>query len=259
VIDGFNNRNPRDGTAAARPNLDAMQEFKTETSGYSAEAGRTAGGLITMVIKSGTNQLHGTLFEFLRNDKMDARNFFATTKPELRRNEFGGLLNGPVVIPKLYNGRNHTFFLFSSESQRQVQGSPTLGVVPTAAVRAGDFSAYAPLQDPLSPGTFFPGNQIPQSRMSGIALKIQPYFPLPNYPGLNNCIYLPRLNSCRIRSLQTSGLYAWSRKFLRGLLRLQCASAGSPRSPKCDIRDMASHPPFSGQEERRFCDLVIES
>src|SRR5580704_2150040 len=124
VIDGFNNRNPRHGSPQAVPNLDAMQEFKMETTGYSAESGRTSGGLMTMVLKSGTNQIHGSLFEFLRNDKMDARNFFATSKPELRRNQFGGLISGPVEIPKLYHGRNRTFFLFSWESYRQVQGAP---------------------------------------------------------------------------------------------------------------------------------------
>ena len=194
VIDGFNNRNPRDGTPAARPNLDAMQEFKMETTGYSAESGRTAGGLMTMVLKSGTNQFHGGLFEFLRNDLMDARNFFATSKPELRRNQFGGLVNGPVVIPKLYNGRNRTFFLFSWESYRQVQGSPAFAVVPTPAIRQGDFSAFAPIKDPLATGTCsatvgtacFPDNQIPLSRMSPQALAIQAFYPLPNYPGLNN-------------------------------------------------------------------------
>jgi len=194
VIDGFNNRNPRDGTPQAAPNLDAMQEFKMETTGYSAEAGRTAGGLMTMVLKSGTNQIHGTLFEYLRNSDMDARNFFATSKPELRRNQFGGLISGPVVIPKLYNGRNRTFFLFSWESYRQVMGAPAFGVVPTAAMKQGNFSAVGPIKDPLATGTCsatsaaacFPGNQIPLSRMSTAALGIQAFYPAPNYPGLNN-------------------------------------------------------------------------
>ena len=184
VIDGFNNRNPRDGSPQAVPNLDAMQEFKMETTGYSAESGRTSGGLMTMALKSGTNQIHGAMFEFLRNDKMDARNFFATSKPELRRNQFGGMVDGPVVIPKLYNGRNRTFFLFSWESYRQVQGAPAFAVVATAAQRQGDFSAFAPIKDPL--GGNFPGNQIPLSRISGPSAKIQPFYPLPNYPGLNN-------------------------------------------------------------------------
>ena len=186
VIDGFNNRNPRDGSPQAQPNLDAMQEFKTETTGYSAESGRTAGGLVTMVLKSGANQVHGTLFEFLRNDAMDARNFFATSKPELRRNQFGGLISGPVILPKLYNGHNRTFFLFSWESYRQVQASPAFAVVPTSAVRQGNFSGDAPIKDPFATGTFFPNNQIPASLMSAPAHAIQAFFPLPNYAGLNN-------------------------------------------------------------------------
>ena len=171
-----------------------MEEFKIQTSGYSAETGRLAGGVINVVLKSGGNQFHGTLFEFVRNDLLDTRNFFNTTKSELRRNQFGASLSGPVRIPKLYNGRDRTFFLFSWESQRQRQGSPRLQVVPTLAVRQGDFSAYAPIKDPMASGTCsatnatacFPNNQIPLSRISPIALKAQDYYPLPNNPGVNN-------------------------------------------------------------------------
>jgi len=186
TIDGYNDRDPLYAGPQAQPNLDALQEFKMETSGYSADTGRASGGQVKMVLKSGTNQVHGALFEFLENDKMNARNFFATAKPELRQNQFGGLLSGPVYVPKIYNGRNRTFFLFSWESFRQVQGTPALAVVPTAAVRQGDFSAYAPIKDPLAPGTFFPNNMIPTSLISPVALKIQAYYPSPNYPGANN-------------------------------------------------------------------------
>jgi hypothetical protein len=138
------------------------------------------------VIKSGSNQFHGALFEFLRNDKLNARNFFATTIPEYRQNEFGGMVSGPVLIPKLYNGRNRTFFMFSWESYRQRQGSSALVLVPTVAMRQGDFSAFAPIKDPLANDTVFPGNQIPQSRISPVALKAQAYYPLPNHAGPNN-------------------------------------------------------------------------
>lgn len=194
VVDGFNNNNFNGGGYIVQPNLDAMEEFKIQTSGYSAETGRLAGGVINVVLKSGGNQFHGTLFEFVRNDLLDTRNFFNTTKSELRRNQFGASLSGPVRIPKLYNGRDRTFFLFSWESQRQRQGSPRLQVVPTLAVRQGDFSAYAPIKDPMASGTCsatnatacFPNNQIPLSRISPIALKAQEYYPLPNNPGVNN-------------------------------------------------------------------------
>ncbi len=194
VIDGFNNRNPRDGSPQASPNLDAMQEFKMESSGYSAESGRTAGGLMTMVVKSGTNLFHGTLFEYLRNNDLDARNFFATVKPELRRNQFGGLISGPVDIPKLYKGKNRTFFLFSWESSRQVVGTPTYYVVATPAERQGNFSGVGLIKDPLATGACtatnaaacFPNNQIPVSRMNPTSLLIQPYYPQSNISGLNN-------------------------------------------------------------------------
>jgi hypothetical protein len=191
LVDGNNNRSARTGGAASRPNIDAIQEFKIQTSGYSAEYGRLSGGVVNVVIKSGANQVHGALFEFLRNDKLNARNFFATTIPEFRRNQFGGMVSGPVVIPKLYNGRNRTFFLFSWESYRQRQGSSALAIVPTVPMRQGDFSAFAPIKDPLAAGTFFANNQIPLSRMSPVALKAQAFYPSPNNPGLNNYYSAP--------------------------------------------------------------------
>jgi hypothetical protein len=119
LVDGNNNRSAYGGGVVARPSIDAIQEFKIETSGYSAEFGRLAGGVVNVALKSGGNQVHGALFEFLRNDKLNARNFFAGTIPEYRQNQFGGMLSGPVLIPKLYNGRNHTFFMFSWESYRR--------------------------------------------------------------------------------------------------------------------------------------------
>jgi hypothetical protein len=138
VLDGFNDQSQRDGTVQVQPHLDAMQEFKMVTSGYSAGTGRLAGGVVTMVLKSGGNKLHGSGFEFLRNEFFDARNFFNTTKSALRRNQFGGMLSGPVLIPKVYDGRNRTFFLFSWESYRLRQGRPRLGLAPTEAQKLGD-------------------------------------------------------------------------------------------------------------------------
>jgi hypothetical protein len=192
IVDGFNNQSPRAGDAQVHPNLDSLQEFKMQTSGYSAEYGRQAGGVINMVLRSGTNQLHGTVFEFVRNDLFDARNFFDAKKHELRRNQFGSTVSGPLVIPGLYQGRDHTFFLVSWESQRQVLGQNGISRVPEALERAGDFSQtrasaggqLVTLKDPL--GGMFPGNRIPASRMSPVALKLLPYYPLPNRPGQAN-------------------------------------------------------------------------
>lgn len=191
VLDGFNDQNARAASMKVSPSLEALDEFKMQTSGYSAEYGRLAGGVMNIVLKTGTNQIHGSLFEFVRNDIFDARNTFDPTKSPLRRNQFGGMLNGPVVIPKLYDGRNKTFFLFSWESYRQRVGDVALGIVPTAAQREGDFSAFGPIKDPLATGTCsatnraacFPNNQIPKSRFSPVALKAMDFYPLPNRPG----------------------------------------------------------------------------
>jgi hypothetical protein len=159
IIDGLNDENPRDAGSQARPPLDSLQEFKLLTSGYSAEYGRLAGGVVSMVLKSGGNQVRGALSEYLRNDLFDARNFFDVAKSALRRNQFGGTFSGPLLIPKTYDGHDRTFFLFSWESFRQVQGSNSLGVVPTALERAGDFSQSFDatgklilIKDPLASG-----------------------------------------------------------------------------------------------------------
>jgi outer membrane receptor protein involved in Fe transport len=197
ILDGFNDQSARASSIKVAPSLEAIEEFKMQTTGYSAEYGRLAGGVMNMVLKTGTNQPHGSLFEFLRNDVFDARNTFSADKPPLRRNQFGGSLSGPIRIPKLYDGTNRTFFLFSWESYRQRVGDVQLSIVPTAAQREGDFSAFAPLKDPLLTGTCsgasraacFPGNQIPKSRMSPISLAAMQFYPLPNRPGqVNNYI-----------------------------------------------------------------------
>lgn len=194
VLDGFNDQNARAASMKVSPSLEALDEFKMQTTGYSAEYGRLAGGVMNMVLKTGTNQLHGSLFEFVRNDIFDARNSFDPSKAPLRRNQFGGMLTGPVVIPKLYNGRNKTFFLFSWETFLQRIGDVALGIVPTAAQRTGDFSAFGPLKDPLATGTCsaanraacFPNNQIPLSRFSSVAIAAMKFYPLPNLPGQAN-------------------------------------------------------------------------
>src|SRR5262245_36074802 len=118
VVDGFDDRNIRGAAAQFRPNIDAMQEFKMEVSGYSAEYGKMAGGILNMVLKTGGNQVHGSLFEYLRNDKFDSRAYFDTEKLGFHQNQFGASATGPVLLPKLYSGRDRTFFLWSWESYR---------------------------------------------------------------------------------------------------------------------------------------------
>lgn len=202
IVDGFNNQNPRDAGVNVRPPLDALQEFKVQTSGYSAEHGRLAGGVINMALKSGGNDFHGSAFEFLRNEALDARNFFDAGKSKLRRNQFGGTLSGPVWIPRVYNGHNRTFFVASWESYRQILGSTRLTTVPSELERQGDFSKSTDaagkalfVKDPLASGSCtstnrsacFPNNRIPSSRISPISLRLLDFYPVPNRSGeVNN-------------------------------------------------------------------------
>ena len=194
-VDGFNSRNPRGAASQVRPNMSAMQEFKMEVSGFSAENGRMAGGVMNMVIRSGTNQFHGDIFEYLRNDIFDARAFFDTQKLPLRRNQYGATLHGPIR-------RDKTFFMLSWEGMREVLGQSAIGNVPTELQRQGDFSqsvvpvtgARLFLKDPLITGTCsatsaaacFPGNRIPASRFDPIAQRLMQYYPLPNRSGAGN-------------------------------------------------------------------------
>jgi hypothetical protein len=130
------------------PPLDAVQEFKVQTSDFSAEFGRSGAAVLNATIKSGTNELHGAAWEFFRNDKLDAADFFENAgrvpKGALRQNQFGFTAGGPVVIPKLFNGRNKVFFFGDYEGLRRVQGTILTGSVPTAAERA---SGYTNFQD----------------------------------------------------------------------------------------------------------------
>src|ERR1700726_4436942 len=130
------------------PPVDAIQEFKVQTSDFSAEFGRSGAAVLNASIKSGTNSFHGDVWEFFRNDKLDAADFFENAhniqKGELRQNQFGFTAGGPVVIPKVFNGRNKVFFFGDYEGLRRVQGTILSGSVPTAAERS---SGYTNFQD----------------------------------------------------------------------------------------------------------------
>jgi Carboxypeptidase regulatory-like domain/TonB dependent receptor len=126
-----------------QPPVDALQEFKVETNAYSAEFGRGNGAIINAVIKSGTNELHGSVWEFLRNDKLDARNYFddpTKPTPPYKQNQFGGTFGGPIIIPNLYDGRNRTFFFVDYEGLRVRQAQTQTALVPSLNERAGDFT-----------------------------------------------------------------------------------------------------------------------
>lgn len=151
------------------PSPDAVQEFTTQVSTVSARYG-FAGGVIEVSTKSGTNDLHGTVYEFLRNQDLDARNFFLPSKTNRKRNEYGFTVGGPLYIPKLYNGRNRTFWFANFEQQKEALGAPTTIYLPTTAQLNGNFSSTStPIKDPLT-NLPFPGNQIPVSRLDPLAL-----------------------------------------------------------------------------------------
>jgi len=123
LLDGASIKEYQHGTNSLSPNVDAVQEFQVTTSNYSAAFGAEAGAQVNLVTKSGTNQVHGNLYEFLRNNKLDANNFFTNAagqpRPPFRQNQFGFALGGPVWIPKVYNGRNRTFFFADYQGFRQ--------------------------------------------------------------------------------------------------------------------------------------------
>ena len=145
LIDGFDNNERNNGFSGVRPSIDGIQEMKVDTSVFRAEVGRAGGGAINLVTKSGTNSFHGSAFEYLRNEDLDALgyNFGATPVQGLyRQNIFGGNVGGPVWLPKVYNGKNKTFFFFDFEMGRLLEGTPTKMTLPTTyeLENPGDFS-----------------------------------------------------------------------------------------------------------------------
>ena len=186
LLDGVDVSEQHQGGTFIQTSIDALQEFSIQQSPYSAEYNR-GGAFFNATTKSGTNQFHGVLFEFIRNEKLDARNYFALTRQILKRNQFGADLGGPVLIPKLYNGRDRTFFFVNYEGQRLRQGLIVNTIVPNAAQRGGNFGNKT-IYDPRLTTTVngkvvrvpFANNTIPVDRLSPAALLIQNYLPLPN-------------------------------------------------------------------------------
>ncbi len=197
LLDGTNNQGASFGTFVVAPIIDAIQEFKVQSHNDQAEFGQALGGIINVVTKSGTNELHGTAWEFLRNDVFDARNFFLPRVTPFRQNHFGATAGGPVVLPKLYNGRNKTFFFLGYQGFRFRQPAQSLYRVATPANIAGDLSDW-PRQifdpqttrpDPARPGSFlrdpFAGNIIPTSRLDpGSVLYLKTTMPAPISTGV---------------------------------------------------------------------------
>jgi Carboxypeptidase regulatory-like domain len=180
LIDGTDNNNLLFGGFGINPSVEAIQEFKVQNNTYSSEFGRAGGAQINMTTRGGTNDFRGNLFEFLRNDAFDARNFFAVGNPPLKRNQFGGTFGGPLKFPGLYSGKDRTFFFAAYEGLRLRQGVTLTAITPTAALRSGDFSGGAAIIDPET-GLQFPNNRIPASRIDPSARQIlDQFYPLPN-------------------------------------------------------------------------------
>lgn len=182
-IDGITMVNNRSNYVTLYPIIDALQEFKVQSGNYSAEYGGNAGANVNLQVRSGTNQMHGSIWEFLRNDKLDARGYFRPApfpKDVLRRNQFGGVLSGPVRKDK-------TFFLIGYEGVRSVSESAASNIVLTPAQISGDFSGSAtPIIDPTT-GRPFPGNMIPASRLNPVSVNLaKRYLPVPNTSGTVN-------------------------------------------------------------------------
>jgi Carboxypeptidase regulatory-like domain/TonB dependent receptor len=188
TLDGVQNTDPSFNTYAVLPSIDALQEFKVEAGVYPAEFGRLQ-VQVNVSTLSGTNQYHGTVFDFLRNNYADALPYNFTSKPltssPFKFNQFGYTVGGPVRIPKLFNGKDRLFFMSNYEGFRLRQQTQTVYSTFPAAFRTGDFSSVLAthiIKDPLT-GLPFPGNIIPTNRLDTIATGFLQYYPAPNIPG----------------------------------------------------------------------------
>jgi hypothetical protein len=196
LFDGISVLQPEPGQVAFFPNIDAIQEFKIESNSPPAEFGRFSGGVVNLTTKSGGNAIRGTVFEFFRDDALNARNFFASTnriKPSYQRNQFGGVIGGPIR-------RNRTFFFADYQGQRQTIGRTVISTVPTLLQRQGVFTEaiagrVPAIYDPATtvPGAAggaarspFPGNTIPVERMDPVARTLLQRYPLPTGAGTAN-------------------------------------------------------------------------
>jgi hypothetical protein len=208
LLDGAESRNSTTNDITYRPPLEAVAEFKVITNNFSAEYGRSGGGVLTAATRSGTNELHGSFFEFLRNDIFNAngwtRNKNGQSRPRVRHNEYGFAVGGPVYIPKAYDGRDKTHFFVTLEKVPEINPDDMIYTVPTALQKIGDFSQnfdrngnlikiYDPATtrvNPANPSKYirdqFPDNKIPLGRLNPIAVKLLKFYPDPTNGDLTN-------------------------------------------------------------------------
>jgi hypothetical protein len=190
LIDGMDNNEKFIGTVLVKPSMEGVAEMKVMTSTFSAELARTSGAAVVIVTRGGNNTFHGTAFEYIRNEVLDARPpllAYTAKKPPYKQNNFGGSYGGPVR-------KNKTFFFADWETYKVNLGSPLLANVPTLAMRQGNFAGFSQIYDVNSTVTIggastrtpFPGNQIPMSEINPIALTLINLYPAPQTSGLNN-------------------------------------------------------------------------
>ncbi|MEO8593905.1 MAG: carboxypeptidase-like regulatory domain-containing protein, partial [Candidatus Solibacter sp.] len=210
-VDGQDTTNNNDtSSTAGQPSVEMIEEFSLQTSNFSAEFGQVAGGMFTFATRSGTNAIHGSVYEYFNNEALDAARPYVSIKPISRKHDFGFSLSGPVWVPKVYNGRNRTFFFINWEEFRNdIASLGSLNTVPTLAYRNGDFSGALtgrtlngtdPLGRPMMENVIydpktsqtvngrvvrnpFPLNMIPKSDLDPVALNIQALIPLPDFAG----------------------------------------------------------------------------
>ncbi len=254
LLDGVNNVEPITGAAMIVPSPDALHEFRILTNSYGAEFGRAGGSIVTVLTKSGTANFHGSLFEFLRNDVFDARNFFAPTVPALKQHQFGGTLGGPII-------RDRTFFFFGYEGFRQVKGIPVSAPVPSRLVRQGNFSQEA--NKPIDPFTRqpFPGGIIPPQRIHPISNNILNNLKLWPEPNVGTNIwsaapsgsndrdqFIIRVDHTLIADKNTlTGRYL----FDKGVRFVPLGHFASNAAPNIQV------PGFSNEEANRFQNLML--
>lgn len=192
-LDGANNNDLYTNVNQPFPFPDALQEFSVQTANYSARYGGNAGGVVNVVTKSGTNDFHGNVFEFNRNAVFNARNFFAARRDQLKRNQYGGTIGGPIRIPGVIDRRNKDFFFFGYQGTKiRNIGNTSSAFFPTTANLRGDFSAVTSATNPDNPfgkattildpstGAAFPGNQIPVSRFDPASVAFTKFIPVPS-------------------------------------------------------------------------------
>ena len=190
LLDGVSVVSGSTGAPQTLPPADSIREFNVLAASYSAEYGRTAGAMITLITNSGTNLLHGGVYGYFRNEDLDANNYFnnllGKPRPEDRYNLFGGKFGGPVRIPRVYDGKNKTFFFVNYEGLIQASPYNLTSTVPDGAYATGNFSASRTLVYDPSTKAPFPGNIIPPDLLDPAALKILGLVPAPNSPGTIN-------------------------------------------------------------------------